>query len=269
MARFRRVRKLSSWRRISLHAWGEPSDPTIYGVIEVDAQNALDYCQELSRTSSVKVTLTHLVGKAVAEAIALRPDVNAMIRRGCYVYERSSIDVFFQVAYDEGEDLSGAKITGADKKSVVEIGRELQERAERVRAHRDRGLTRGSRQLANLPPRLRGFVFHAAQYLSYDWGLDLSWLSMPYDPFGSVLVTNVGTFGLSQGFAPLVSFARVPIVLTVGAVEQRPRAVGDKVEVRPVLTVGAALDHRLLDGYQAGRLARRFREVLENPAAVL
>src|SRR3712207_5589497 len=104
MARFRRLRRLSSWRRISLHAWPDPSDPTIYGVIEIDAQNALDYCKQQSQLSSTKVTLTHLVGKAVAEAIALRPDVNAIIRRGCTVYERDSIDVFFQVALDEGEN---------------------------------------------------------------------------------------------------------------------------------------------------------------------
>src|SRR5689334_18464953 len=116
MARFRRVRRLSSWRRISVHAWAEPSDPTIYGLIEIDAQNALDYCKAQSQLSATKVTLTHLVGKAVAEAIALRPEVNAVVRRGHYIYERNSIDVFFQVALDEGENLSGAKIEGADRK---------------------------------------------------------------------------------------------------------------------------------------------------------
>lgn len=269
MARFRRVRRLSSWRRISLHAWGEPSDPTIYGVIEIDAHNAVEYCKEQSRLAGTKVTLTHLVGKAVAEAIAMRPDVNAVVRRSAAIYERDSIDVFFQVAFDEGENLSGAKVAGADKKSVVEIGRELQTRAEQVRAHRDRGITRSSRRLGLVPKSLRGAVFRAAQYVSYDLGFNLSWLSVPYDAFGSAMVTNVGMFGLAQGFAPLVSFARVPIVLTVGSVEPQPRAVGDKVEVRPVLKIGAALDHRLLDGYQAGQLARRFREILENPAAVL
>jgi pyruvate dehydrogenase E2 component (dihydrolipoamide acetyltransferase) len=238
-------------------------------VIEIDAQNAIEYCKEQSRLSSTKVTLTHLVGKAVAEAIALRPDVNAVIRRGNVIYERDSIDVFFQVALDEGENLSGAKVDGADNKSVVEIAGELATRAEHVRAYRDRGLTRSSRRLARVPGRLRGLAFKVGQYLSYDLGLNLSALSVPFDAFGSVMVTNVGTFGLAQGFAPLVAFARVPIVLTVGAVELRPWAVGDKVEVRPVLRIGAALDHRLLDGYQAGQLARRFREILENPAAVL
>jgi pyruvate dehydrogenase E2 component (dihydrolipoamide acetyltransferase) len=44
-----------------------------------------------------------------------------------------------------------------------------------------------------------------------------------------------------------------------------PVAVEGRVEVRPVLTIGAAFDHRVADGYQAGRMAKRFRDVLEDP----
>jgi pyruvate/2-oxoglutarate dehydrogenase complex dihydrolipoamide acyltransferase (E2) component len=270
MARFRRIRRLSAWRRISLHAWSRPNDPTAYGMLEIDIENARLYIQELTSTSGVKVSLTHLVGKAVANAIAERPEVNAIVRRGRRIYQRDSIDVFFQVAFEGGEDLSGAKIEAADGKSVLVIARELQMRAERVRANRDRDFTRSSQRIAALPSFLRGCVLRTAEYLSYDLGLDLSVFGIPYDAFGSVMVTNVGTFGLPRGFAPLVPFSRAPIVLTIGAVEPRPWVVGrDKLRVRDVLSVGVALDHRLLDGYQAGRIARRFREILEDPAVAL
>jgi pyruvate/2-oxoglutarate dehydrogenase complex dihydrolipoamide acyltransferase (E2) component len=269
MARFRRLRRLSAWRRISVHAWPAPSDPTVYGMLDIDVQNALEYVRAQSEASSVKVTLTHLIGKAVAEAIAVRPDVNAVIRRGNYFYQRDSIDIFFQVALDDGEDLSGAKVDGADKKSVVDIARELVARAEHVRARRDIGITRSSSRLSRIPGRLRGAAFQIGQYLSSDLGLNLSLLSIPYDAFGSAMITNVGMFGLPQGFAPLVSFARVPLVITVGSVERRPRVVADRIEIRPVVSIGVAFDHRLLDGYQAGQLARRFREVLEHPARAL
>lgn len=40
---------------------------------------ALVYLEELSKDRAVKVTLTHLVGKALADAIARRPEVNAVI----------------------------------------------------------------------------------------------------------------------------------------------------------------------------------------------
>jgi pyruvate/2-oxoglutarate dehydrogenase complex dihydrolipoamide acyltransferase (E2) component len=35
--------------------------------------------------------------------------------------------------------------------------------------------------------------------------------------------------------------------------------------VRPMVTIGATFDHRLLDGYQAGQLAHRFMEALTDP----
>lgn len=269
MAGFRRSRKHSSWRSLSLHTWSAPNDPSVYGSLEIDATHALEYVHAQSEASGVKVSLTHLVGKAVACAIAARPEINAVIRRGRVIYERDSVDVFFQVALDRGEDLSGAKVAGADRKSVVEIAHELAERVERIRAHHDEQLTEQRALLTKLPSALRGVAMHAVEYLSYDLGLDLSRLGIPYDAFGSAMVTNVGMFGLPQGFAPLVPFSRAPIVVTVGAVERKPRVVGDGVQIRPVLPIGATLDHRLLDGYQAGQLAQRFRAILEDPACAL
>lgn len=269
MARFRRSRSQSSWRSISLHTWGKPRDPTVYGSLDIDATNALELVHAQAAASGVKVTLTHLVGKAAAMAIARRPDVNAVIRRGRAIYERDSIDVFFQVALDGGEDLSGAKIEAADHKSLVEIARELSERAERIRAHRDDRFTQKRALITKVPAVLRGAVLRAVEYMDYDLGLDLSRFGIPHDSFGSVMVTNVGSFGLPQGFAPLVPFSRAPLVLTVGSVERRPRVVGDSVQIRPVFSIGVTLDHRLLDGFQIGQIAQRFRAILEDPAHAL
>jgi pyruvate/2-oxoglutarate dehydrogenase complex dihydrolipoamide acyltransferase (E2) component len=265
MSSFKRSRKLSSWRSISLHAWGKPRDPTVYGNLEIDASHALEYVRAQSDASGAKVTLTHLVGKAIADAIATRPDVNAVIRRGRTIYERDSIDVFFQVAFEGGEDLSGAKIQNADRKSLLQIASELTDRAQRIRTHGDEQLTEKRAFITRLPSPLRGLALRAAEYLDYDMGLDLSRLGVPHDAFGSAMVTNVGMFGLPQGFAPLVPFSRVPIVLTLGAVEKRARVVADAIEIRPVLPIGATIDHRLLDGYQIGRIAQRFRAILEDP----
>jgi pyruvate/2-oxoglutarate dehydrogenase complex dihydrolipoamide acyltransferase (E2) component len=39
--------------------------------------------------------------------------------------------------------------------------------------------------------------------------------------------------------------------------------------VRPIVTLGVTLDHRLLDGYQAGKLSERFQAVLEDPERAL
>ena len=270
MARgFHKQRKIGSWRSLALHTWRSPSSPAIYGTLEIDATRALAYLGAIRERTGVRVTMTHLVGKAVAAAIAERPDVNAVIRRGFAIYLRESVDVFFQIALDAGEDLSGAKISGVDRMSIADVARELEARADRIRAHRDREVGRSTSMLNRLPMALRGVALRAMGTLTYDLGLDLHALGVPFDQFGSAMVTNVGMYGLPAGLAPLVPFARTPIIVTVGAIEDRPRVVDGEVVVRPVLSVGATLDHRLLDGYQASKLVARFRVVLEDPGAEL
>jgi pyruvate/2-oxoglutarate dehydrogenase complex dihydrolipoamide acyltransferase (E2) component len=269
MPGFRRVRKLSSWRRISLSAWERPSDPTVYGWLDIDVSRALAYLEALSRDTSSKVTLTHLVGKALALAIAEHPDVNGIVRRGRHIYTRSTVDIFFQVAYESGGNLSGAKVSRADEKPLDEIAAELTGRARAIRSHDSHELSRSDASLGGVPPVLRKLALRAIETVTYDWGLDLSKLGVPNDGFGSAMVTNVGMFGLQHGFAPLVPFSRVPIVLTVGAVRDAAVVEQGEVIVRPVLSVGVTLDHRVLDGFQAGKLAQRFCDVMRDPAAVL
>lgn len=261
---FRRLDDLPAWRAMAVQAWRAPQDPTVYGVIEVDVGNALAYIEKTRAESGVKVTLTHLVGKALALAIRERPEVNAIIRRG-RIWVRDSVDIFFQVAFEEGENLAGAKVDRADEKSVAEIAKELAATAERIRVRKDHPTQSTARLLGRMPPAVTRAAMRLVERLTYDLGMDLSRFGVPYDAFGSAMVTNVGGFGLTVGHAPLFPPSRSPVILTIGAVRQAPVAVDGRVEVRPVLSIGASFDHRVADGYQAGRMAKRFRAVLEDP----
>ena len=261
---FRRLTNLPAWRAMAVHAWSAPRDPTVYGIIDLDATKTLAYVERLRTESGVRVTLTHLVGKALGLAIAERPEVNAIIRRG-RIYVRDTVDVFFQVAFEGGEDLAGCKVSEIDKKSVVEIAEELAARAKRIREKKDHPTQQSARTLSKLPPSLMKLAMKLGERLTYDYDFNLSKAGVPYDAFGSAMVTNVGGFGLTVGQAPLFPPSRTPIILTVGAVRDAPLAIEGRVEVRPVLTIGASFDHRVADGYQAGLMAKRFREVLEDP----
>ena len=54
----------------------------------------------------MKVTITHLVIKAIAEALDRHPESNSTIRLG-WVYLFETVEVFIQVTRDGGEDLGG------------------------------------------------------------------------------------------------------------------------------------------------------------------
>lgn len=261
---FRPLERVSSWRKIAASTWSGPGDPTVYGTMELDAGPALALVERLRKDSGTKVTITHVVGRAIALAFRERPDLNGIIRRG-RIHLRDTVDVFFQVAFEGGEDLSGVKVERADEKSIPEIARELQDRAERIRSKNDPTLAKTTSLLGKLPAPAVGAAMKAIAFATYDLGLDLTRFGIPFDGFGSVMVTNVGSFGVVHGYAPLVPFARSTALLTIGAVKDKPVAMDGTVVVRPILTVGGTFDHRFIDGFQAGILSKRFIGLMESP----
>jgi pyruvate/2-oxoglutarate dehydrogenase complex dihydrolipoamide acyltransferase (E2) component len=252
---------------MAVHAWDPPSDPTVCGDVDLDVTEALEVVRELRERTSVKVTITHLVGRAVALAIREKPEINAIVRFG-RLYQRDTIDIFFQVAFEGGKNLAGHKVDRADEKPVVAIARELTEGVGQVREGRSES-GRASKRFSRVPPMLMPLLVKASTFVTYDLGLDLSRVGVPFDAFGSAMVTNVGSFGLTGGFAPLLPFSRCPLLILVGEVQQRAVVRDGTVVARPVLPVGVTFDHRLMDGFQAGVLAKRFREVMESPRRAL
>jgi pyruvate dehydrogenase E2 component (dihydrolipoamide acetyltransferase) len=264
-AKFTRVDRLSSWRRISLHLWNKPRDPTVYGNLEIDMTSAGRYLEAANRLSGgVPVTVTHLVTKAIADAVARYPEANGIIARR-RIYARDSVDVFCQVATEGGADLSGIKIENADTKSPIDIAREMDARVRRVLDNTDAGAARTKSTVANVPHALLGLVLKAVEFLTYDLRLDLGRFGVPYDQFGSAMVSNVGGFAVEHGLAPLVPASRVPIVLLVGEVKDRAVVRDGAVVAAPSMVIGCTFDHRMIDGFQAGQLATVVKAGLHDP----
>jgi hypothetical protein len=89
---------------------------------------------------------------------------------------------------------------------------------------------------------------------------------MPRDPFGTAVVTNVGSFGIDTAFAPFIPAGRTSMLLLLTEVKPRPMVVDGRVEARPVLRLCATFDHRIVDGSAAGVVAKELRELVERPA---
>jgi pyruvate dehydrogenase E2 component (dihydrolipoamide acetyltransferase) len=227
-------------------------------------RNPLAYLERLREETGVHVTVTHLVARGVALAIRQFPQLNGIVARG-RVMLRDTVDIFLQVATGGGSDLSGIKIARADEKTLLEIAREAEERVERLRQRRDRQVERTKSMLDRIPLPVLGPFLRTISYLIYDLDLDLSWLGVVKDEFGSAMVTNVGTFGLAQAHAPLVPFSRTPLVVLVGEVQEKPVAEAGRVVIRPMMSLGVTFDHRFMDGYQGGAMAQLFRAYLEDP----
>jgi pyruvate/2-oxoglutarate dehydrogenase complex dihydrolipoamide acyltransferase (E2) component len=102
-------------------------------------------------------------------------------------------------------------------------------------------------------------------FFMYTLNLDMRWAGMPKDPFGGAVVTSIGSLGLDTAYVPLVPYSRVPIFLAPGAVRDEPVVEDGVVKPGRVMGLHATFDHRFIDGAHASKLARVFKEVLENP----
>ena len=78
----------------------------------------------------------------------------------------------------------------------------------------------------------------------------------------SLTVSNLGMFGIRAG-TPVINLGE-PILVFVGAVEERPVVRSGQIIARPMLTLSIAYDHRVADGVAASRLSQGLKEALEN-----
>jgi pyruvate/2-oxoglutarate dehydrogenase complex dihydrolipoamide acyltransferase (E2) component len=261
---FRPLEPLRGWRRVAVHTWRIPRDPSVYAIVDVPMQGALAYLDRVREATGVRVTVTHLVARAVALGIRAFPQLNGIVARK-RILLRDSVDIFLQVATEGGRDLSGFKIVKADEKTAVDIAREVEERAERLRSRRDKQVERTKSILDRIPLPLLGPVMRTIAYLIYDLDLDLSRFGIVKDEFGSAMISNIATFGLTTAMAPLVPFSRTPLIVLAGQVEDRAVAEDGRVVVRPVVTLGVTFDHRFMDGYQGGKMADLMRAYMADP----
>jgi pyruvate/2-oxoglutarate dehydrogenase complex dihydrolipoamide acyltransferase (E2) component len=267
---YNRVTRPTSWRRLAIASWSKPDNPTVLGSIEVDMTESLRLIERLRQEQSVRVTVTHLVVKALGNAIGRYPDGNGLVI-GRHAYQRKDVDIFCQVASEDGRDLSGVKVTRVDRRSVVDIANDLNAKAARVKARQDKEVEQTKATLDRLPAWLLGPMVKAVRFLTYNLRLDLSRFGVAYDQFGSAMVSSIGSIdaGLGLVFAPLVPISHVPIVVLVCNVQPRPAAVGDRIEIRPVLTLGCSFDHRFFDGVLGARIAQALRAGLLEPQQLL
>lgn len=255
---------MSVRRKLAIATWSSPREGNIYGKLDLDVEEVLVYLAWLRETSGEKVTLTHFIGKCVASALAKAPGLNGVIRLGTY-RERSSVDIAYLVALEEGKNLAKATIKNFDRKSVVDVAIELRELAEKLYSGKDESFNKSMGPLKWMPTWMIRPLTQVMGYLTGVWGVSVPALGLEAYPFGSCIITNVGVFGLDEGYAPPTPYAHVPVYVLIGALRDAVVPHEGEMAIRKRLTLCATIDHRFLDGAQGGVLAKEIRRLFANP----
>ncbi len=268
MAGFVPLENPSPFRKMAAVMWPRPKEPLIFGSLDVDITKARRLMERYREVYGVKLTITHFVIKAFALALRRHPETNAKVHWG-RILLRKSVDIFVQVASDGGQDLSGSKLERVDEMTLKEIGEALQKDARSIRSGQDKRYAKSRNLFKRLPGWLLWPLLRISSFLVNELHIDLSKGGMPLDPFGSMMITNVGMFGVEMGWAPFPSVARCPLIVVMSEIKDRPWVEGDRVVVRPVLRMCGTFDHRVIDGFHAGKLSREIHTFFENPEELL
>ncbi|MFL6080545.1 MAG: 2-oxo acid dehydrogenase subunit E2 [Ornithinibacter sp.] len=249
-------------RRIAVATWRPSRDGRIYARMEIDVTHALAYVDRVRAESGTRVTLTHVVGAALGRALRDVPEIRARVVFG-RLLPLDACDIGFAVDIGQGSDLAPVKVPGVDRLSPVEVARAVEAGAARLRRGHDSAYRRTSRLVRLVPASMMRPVMAASSVVS--GGLGRGLVGQPGFPLGTAFVSNVGTLGLDEAFLAPLPFARTPVYLAVGAVQDRAVVVDGAVVARPVLVLVATADHRVVDGVHAGRMASIVRELLTHP----
>jgi 2-oxoglutarate dehydrogenase E2 component (dihydrolipoamide succinyltransferase) len=84
---------------------------------------------------------------------------------------------------------------------------------------------------------------------------------------GTFTITNGGIYG-SLMSTPILN-APQSAILGMHKIQERPMAIGGKVEIRPMMYLALSYDHRVIDGKEAVTFLVRVKENLEDPARLV
>ena len=84
---------------------------------------------------------------------------------------------------------------------------------------------------------------------------------------GTFTISNGGVYG-SLMSTPIINPPQSAI-LGMHKIQKRPVAVGDKIEIRPMMYLALSYDHRIIDGREAVSFLVRIKESIEDPRRLL
>ena len=194
-------------------------------------EKALKYIERFREVHGVRLTVTHLVAKAVAEALQRCPDANAILRFN-KIYLRQGVTISILVVQtDQGDgkvDLTAAKIENAENKSLKEMADELQATIDRVRQRKEKSLEKGKKRGRAHPVHVDERVPQGARVLHVH-AEPRRCRACRATRSAARRSRTSDRWGSTRRFVPLVPYTRVPIFVAPGAIVDEPVVENGKV----------------------------------------
>ena len=180
------------------------------------------------------------------------------------VVGRERLDVMVPVAMG-GEGVTSVIVRDAHAKPVSVIADEIRSKAAQARGGDESKAAKNKYLLNRIPWPFRRPVFRFLKWITVDMGLEIRRLGLSAHSFGSFVVSDIGSHGLATGMTALMPAAKVPAVIVLGKIEEKPVVRNGEIVIRTILPLTGTFDHRIVDGAQIGKLARGIKRNFRKP----
>jgi pyruvate/2-oxoglutarate dehydrogenase complex dihydrolipoamide acyltransferase (E2) component len=253
----------NNWRKVATTIYRKPVDSKIFGTVEIDVTEVEEYISR-KRKEGLKITMTHILTLTIARAIATEvPQFNAYVRLGKIV-PRKTVGATVTVLMP-GLQMGSVLIRNADKVTLRELVDEISAKINRTRKGDEQNTGESKNMLSSVPWPFRKWIYKLYKMVTINWGLPMPILNVNAESFGSFVVSNIGTLGLDMGIPALLPSSNVSIVIIQGGISLKPTVYKGEVVPRRIMSVGAAIDHRIADASHGGILFRYIKQVFKNP----
>jgi pyruvate dehydrogenase E2 component (dihydrolipoamide acetyltransferase) len=253
----------SDWRRVAAAIYKKPSDAKIFGSVELDVTDLEAYVTQ-KRQEGLKITLTHIFTLIVARGIREEvPELNSYVRRGNIV-ERAQVDAMVSVLLADGS-MSSVKVEHADRLSLAQSVDAISNGIKASRGGEENRTMKMKGIMGKVPWPLRTWIFSLVKFLTIQLGISIPALGLSSNNFGSFVMTNIGSIGLDTGYPALFPVSNVSFVFVMGGIKKKPAVVKDKIEIRRIMTISSAMDHRTVDAMHGGKLFRYIKRMVKEP----
>jgi len=201
---------------------------------EIDMAEMVKYRKsfiEQQDTIGTRISYTDIMVYIVARALKEYPIINSSLA-GDEIKLWEDINIGVAVAIVGGFEggLIVPVVKNADKKSLIEISKEVKE------------LTEKGRNNKLLPDEVSG---------------------------GTFTITNLGTLDIGYGFGtPIINQPQLAILGT-GPIKDRPAVVDGEIVIRPIMTYSFTFDHRAIDGAPAAMFMMHLVKLIEHPELLM
>jgi len=238
-------------------------------IASIDISSVLNYVKERKAIEGNNVTFFSTLMAAVVRIGAMRPGLNRFIK-GYRFYQKNDFElgIIAKSQYSDDATRTIHKIKFEPSDDIFDVTDSIYKEINASRAGKLGGSNDTAVNFSKHSRFTNRFIFKVARFLDFHGWVPNSWIST--DPYhSSIMVSNVGSFGIGTVDHHLTDWGTNSIILIVGAIYDKiVHTDNDGFILRPYVDLSFTIDDRVADGYYFGKSIVLLTEILNDPKSL-